>query len=113
MQLAQLVYQPPGLGLADKDPVASKKKGPGLSRAEKRLAVAKKFSAKRQVYENCRMLSQAGELLCFCDMRKVRWYEVRPSFQALLSSSVKHLTNQKACLLTELVNVSFTFLEST
>jgi hypothetical protein len=27
-----------------------------------------------QVYDNCRMLSTTGELLCFCDMRKLQWY---------------------------------------
>ena len=76
LQLAHLVCQPPELSTADQNPKVSSKKRHGLSRAEKRLLVAKKFSAKRQVYENCRMLAQTGELLCFCDMRKVRWYEV-------------------------------------
>lgn len=38
------------------------------------------FSANRlsnlqaPVYENCRMLSREGELLCFCDRAKVNWY---------------------------------------
>lgn len=50
-----------------------------MSRAEKRQLMAQKFSAKRQVYENCRMLSMEGELLCYCDLRKVQWYEVSPS----------------------------------
>jgi hypothetical protein len=27
-----------------------------------------------QVYDNCRMLSSTGDLLCFCDMRKLCWY---------------------------------------
>jgi hypothetical protein len=49
-----------------------------LSRAEKRELVAQKFSAKKQVYENCRMLSQDGALLCFCDLKKINWYEVMP-----------------------------------
>ncbi|EFJ44334.1 hypothetical protein VOLCADRAFT_95512 [Volvox carteri f. nagariensis] len=26
------------------------------------------------VYQNCRMLSHEGQLLCFCDSRKLRWY---------------------------------------
>jgi hypothetical protein len=26
------------------------------------------------VYENCRMLSREGSLLCFCDRAKVIWY---------------------------------------
>lgn len=37
-----------------------------------------KFSAKAPVYENARMLSHAGELLCFCDLKKLQWYEVGP-----------------------------------
>ena len=47
-----------------------------LSKEDRRSLVAQKFSAKRKVYENCRMLSQDGSLLCFCDMRKINWYEV-------------------------------------
>lgn len=27
-----------------------------------------------QVYQNCRMLSTSGELLCYCDRRKLEWY---------------------------------------
>ena len=38
--------------------------------------LVKKFSAKSAVYENCKMLSQDGHLLCFCDLRKLTWYEV-------------------------------------
>uniref|UniRef100_A0A7R9V667 HRDC domain-containing protein n=1 Tax=Chlamydomonas euryale TaxID=1486919 RepID=A0A7R9V667_9CHLO len=33
-----------------------------------------KFSAKSVVYQNARMLSREGELLCHCDMRKIEWY---------------------------------------
>lgn len=36
-----------------------------------------KFSAKSAVYENCKMYSQDGDLLCYCDLRKLLWYEVR------------------------------------
>lgn len=35
------------------------------------------FCCCRQVYDNCRMLSTTGELLCFCDMRKLTWYVER------------------------------------
>eukprot|EP00879_Flechtneria_rotunda_P011906 GHRR01012435.1.p1 GENE.GHRR01012435.1~~GHRR01012435.1.p1 ORF type:complete len:931 (+),score=387.60 GHRR01012435.1:2246-5038(+) len=42
-----------------------------------RERMIKKFSAKTQVYDNCRMLSVTGELLCFCDMRKLQWYADR------------------------------------
>jgi cation-transporting P-type ATPase D len=41
---------------------------------ERREKMIKKFSAKNQVYENCRMLSQSGELLCYCDGKKLAWY---------------------------------------
>jgi len=27
-----------------------------------------------QVYDNCRMLSTTGDLLCYCDARKLHWY---------------------------------------
>lgn len=88
LQLAELVFDPPEVRFALKDAVTSKKpKRSGLSRAEKRLLVAKKFSAKRQVYENCRMLSQNGTLLCFCDMRKVRWYEVSSTLPSCITDN--------------------------
>ncbi|EFJ44336.1 hypothetical protein VOLCADRAFT_106481 [Volvox carteri f. nagariensis] len=41
---------------------------------ERRSWLIEKFSAKTQVYQNCRMLSHEGQLLCFCDSRKLRWY---------------------------------------
>ncbi len=31
----------------------------------------------RQVYDNCRMLSREGALLCYCDARKLQWYLAR------------------------------------
>lgn len=96
LQLVKMLTAPPEVDNAFKRSLPARKpKGPGLSRAEKRLLVAKKFSAKRQVYENCRMLSQDGTLLCFCDMRKVRWYEVSSSHsekvlsQALVQTSAQ------------------------
>jgi len=33
-----------------------------------------KFGAKKQVYENCRMLAMDGQLLCFTDRKKLEWY---------------------------------------
>ena len=50
---------------------------PEQKQALLKARLVKKFSAKSAVYENCKMLSQDGELLCFCDMRKLTWYEVR------------------------------------
>ena len=49
---------------------------PEQRQASLRARLVKKFSAKSAVYENCKMFSQDGELLCFCDMRKLTWYEV-------------------------------------
>lgn len=51
---------------------------PEQRQASLRARLVKKFSAKSAVYENCKMYSQDGELLCFCDLRKLKWYEVRP-----------------------------------
>ncbi len=36
--------------------------------------IIKKFSCKKPVYENCRMLAPDGAMLCFCDKRKMNWY---------------------------------------
>jgi cation-transporting P-type ATPase D len=44
---------------------------------EKRSRAARhieKFSRKSPAYENCQMLSETGELLCYCDVKKVKWY---------------------------------------
>lgn len=49
---------------------------PEQRQAALKARLVKKFSAKSAVYENCKMLSQEGELLCFCDLRKLTWYEV-------------------------------------
>ena len=49
---------------------------PEQRQASLRARLVKKFSAKSAVYENCKMYSQEGELLCFCDLRKLTWYEV-------------------------------------
>eukprot|EP00873_Tetraselmis_striata_P010402 jgi/Tetstr1/430666/TSEL_020459.t1 len=50
------------------------KTGKNKSQAQVHERLVQKFSAKAPVYENCRMLSQEGELLCHCDRRKMRWY---------------------------------------
>ncbi|KAK9822142.1 hypothetical protein WJX74_010568 [Apatococcus lobatus] len=36
-----------------------------------------KFSARTPVYQNCKMLSADGSLLCHCDLRKLKWYQAR------------------------------------
>ena len=43
------------------------------SRRQMRVA---KFSARGPVYQNCKMLSADGSLLCHCDLRKLQWYQV-------------------------------------
>ena len=45
---------------------------PSESRARERYIA--KFSRKSPVYEDCQMLSTSGELLCYCDLKKVKWY---------------------------------------
>ena len=54
---------------------------PEQRQASLRARLVKKFSAKSAVYENCKMFSQDGELLCFCDLRKLTWYEVSTNMQ--------------------------------
>ncbi|KXZ46857.1 hypothetical protein GPECTOR_40g591 [Gonium pectorale] len=49
----------------------------GASVKERRSWLIEKFSAKSQVYQNCRMLSREGALLCYCDTRKLGWYLAR------------------------------------
>ncbi|GIL77185.1 hypothetical protein Vretimale_3160 [Volvox reticuliferus] len=49
------------------------RRDPGTAQ-EQRSWLIEKFSAKTQVYQNCRMLSREGQLLCFCDTRKLNWY---------------------------------------
>jgi cation-transporting P-type ATPase D len=36
-----------------------------------------KFSVKKDIYGNCRMLAPDGEVLCFCDHKKASWYVER------------------------------------
>lgn len=49
---------------------------PEERQAAQKERLVKKFSAKSAVYENCKMYSQDGDLLCYCDLRKLVWYEV-------------------------------------
>lgn len=46
----------------------------GSKEAAQRAKIIQKFSAKRQVYGTCAMLSVSGALLCHCDRRKLEWY---------------------------------------
>jgi cation-transporting P-type ATPase D len=39
-----------------------------------RSLIIKKFSCKKPVYENCKMLAPDGEQLSFCDTKKMKWY---------------------------------------
>ncbi|GAB4817041.1 hypothetical protein N2152v2_004087 [Parachlorella kessleri] len=39
-----------------------------------RERLTQRFSAKKAVYENCVMLSAAGEMLCHTDRKKLEWY---------------------------------------
>ena len=46
--------------------------------ASRRQMRVSKFSARTPVYQNCKMLSADGSLLCHCDLRKLNWYQVGP-----------------------------------
>jgi cation-transporting P-type ATPase D len=36
--------------------------------------LGERFGVKKQVYENCRMLSKSGTMLCFTDKKRLLWY---------------------------------------
>ena len=82
-QICAWMASPPAWDSADSAAPARRggppSRGAPPTRSERRQFMAQKFSANRQVYENCRMLSKQGELLCFCDARKVAWYEASRS----------------------------------
>lgn len=63
--------------------VAGSKKQPSTSKAEKEMEGEKAERQRRHragltmskpLYENCRMMSREGEVLCFIDRRKAEWY---------------------------------------
>lgn len=41
---------------------------------QKRLDIRKKFTCKKAVYENARMLDPSGNLLCHTEFKKANWY---------------------------------------
>ncbi len=49
---------------------------PDEKAASRRQMRVSKFSARAPVYQNCKMLSADGSLLCHCDIRKLKWYQV-------------------------------------
>jgi len=44
------------------------------SKQQRRNKVMEKFSLKRPIYENCKILAPDGEILCKWDKKKVQWY---------------------------------------
>ncbi|KAL0022097.1 hypothetical protein WJX79_008401 [Trebouxia sp. C0005] len=70
-------YDAPGKAASGNANQARQLQTPEQRQAAQKARLVKKFSAKSAVYENCKMLSQEGELLCFCDLRKLTWYENR------------------------------------
>lgn len=48
-------------------------RGAPASAEDKRAWIIEKFSAKSVVYEQCRLMSREGHLLCHCDRRKIQW----------------------------------------
>ena len=45
-----------------------------LKKKLKKNLLSQKFSVKKPIYENCKMLSPNNEQLCFCDTKKMNWY---------------------------------------
>ncbi|CAG9462096.1 unnamed protein product [Pedinophyceae sp. YPF-701] len=45
-----------------------------FKQGNRRERIIATFSAKKEVYQNCKMLSKEGALLCHCDKKKVDWY---------------------------------------
>ncbi len=43
-------------------------------KAKRREYIKNKFTMKKPVYENCRLIAKDGELLCNCDRHKIDWY---------------------------------------
>ena len=73
-EAAMVVGHSGGGGSSSSSRVTGRKKRTEEQERDRREKMIKKFSAKNQVYENCRMLAQNGELLCYCDTKKVAWY---------------------------------------
>jgi cobalt/nickel-transporting P-type ATPase D len=68
---------------AHPDVLAAMKPSSGLETAAKRRhedpealkeRLGERFGVKKQVYENCKMLSKSGEMLCFTDKKRLLWY---------------------------------------
>lgn len=59
--------------------------------ASRRQMRVSKFSARTPVYQNCKMLSADGSLLCHCDLRKLNWYQVGPTLKLLAPASCSAL----------------------
>ncbi|KAK8490104.1 hypothetical protein V6N11_081573 [Hibiscus sabdariffa] len=45
-----------------------------VSKKASRQLFIQKFSCKSPVYHNCRIYTNDGQLLCYCDRRKLEWY---------------------------------------
>eukprot|EP00899_Mesostigma_viride_P006270 jgi/Mesvir1/15644/Mv03249-RA.1 len=52
---------------------------------EERERLVQKFSCKKPVYSNCRILAPDGSVLCHCDKKKVDWYLSRDLAQLVSS----------------------------
>jgi len=63
--------------------------------------IIKRFSCKKPVYESCQMLAPDGQLLCYCDSKKMNWYIVK-NLADLVSSDppvfkLKFEPNERGC----------------
>ncbi|GMH33336.1 hypothetical protein BSKO_01170 [Bryopsis sp. KO-2023] len=61
-----------GMALLDKPGQPRKKTAKDQEAARKKLVES--FKSKSKVYDNCMMLSVDGDLLCYCDRRRLDWY---------------------------------------
>jgi len=72
------------------------------SKKEKMDKIIKKFSCKKPVYENCRMLAPDGEMLCYCDKRKMNWYLERGLAEQIQANppifKLKFEPNSRGCI---------------
>ena len=96
MQVRDMLHDPASCSPEDADESAFKEVAAGAATqprdhatpedraASRRQMRVSKFSARTPVYQNCKMLSADGSMLCHCDLRKLKWYQVG-SYNKLLT----------------------------
>lgn len=73
-----------------------------MKKQEKMVKIIEKFSCKKPVYENCRILAPDGEMLCFCDYKKMNWYLERDLAEIIIQNpptfKLKFEPNSRGCI---------------